>query len=101
MLSGSAGLGADAGAGLAGAGLGAGRADGFTGSFSMAPSRSESLMMRSLRRRGEDSAFFKQEGRLEAADAIVIGEVFAKKTAATPRWAIEVCRRRFLEYDDA
>ena len=34
-------------------------------------------------------------------DAIVIGEVFAKKTAATPRWVIEVCRRRLREYDDA
>jgi phage-related protein len=35
------------------------------------------------------------------ADAIVIGEVFAKKTAATPPWVIEVCKRRFREYDDA
>lgn len=34
-------------------------------------------------------------------DAIVIGEVFAKKTAATPRWVIELCRRRLREYDDA
>ena len=34
-------------------------------------------------------------------DAIVIGEVFAKKTTATPQWVIEVCRRRFREYDDA
>ena len=34
-------------------------------------------------------------------DAIVIGEVFAKKTAATPRWVIEVCKRRFREYDGA
>ena len=35
------------------------------------------------------------------ADAIVIGEVFSKKTAATPRAVIEACRRRFREYDDA
>src|SRR5262245_954711 len=35
------------------------------------------------------------------ADAIVIGEVFAKKTTATPRSVIEVCKRRFEEYDDA
>ena len=34
-------------------------------------------------------------------DAIVIGEVFAKKTAATPRWVIELCRRRLRKYDDA
>jgi phage-related protein len=35
------------------------------------------------------------------ADAIVIGEVFSKKTTATPRPVIEVCKRRFREYDDA
>ena len=35
------------------------------------------------------------------ADAIVIGEVFSKKTAATPRSVIEVCKHRFKEYDDA
>ena len=35
------------------------------------------------------------------ADAIVIGDVFSKKTAATPRSVIEVCKRRFREYDDA
>lgn len=34
-------------------------------------------------------------------DAIVIGEVFSKKTPATPRSVIEVCKRRFQEYDDA
>lgn len=34
-------------------------------------------------------------------DAIVIGEVFAKKTVATSRWVIEVCRHRFREYDNA
>jgi phage-related protein len=35
------------------------------------------------------------------ADAIVIGEVFSKKTTATPRPVVEVCKRRFREYDDA
>ena len=34
-------------------------------------------------------------------DAIVLGEVFAKKTAQTPRAVIEACRRRFLAYDEA
>jgi phage-related protein len=34
-------------------------------------------------------------------DAIVIGEVFAKKTRATPKDVIAVCQRRFREYDDA
>src|SRR4051794_4129892 len=33
------------------------------------------------------------------ADAIVIGEVFAKKTQATPQNVIDACRRRFVLYD--
>ncbi len=34
-------------------------------------------------------------------DAIVILEVFAKKTPQTPRTVIEACRERLKEYDDA
>lgn len=34
-------------------------------------------------------------------DAIVIVEVFAKMTRATPRAVIDVCRRRLREYDNA
>jgi phage-related protein len=34
-------------------------------------------------------------------DAILILEVFAKKTARTPAAVLEVCRRRLKEYDDA
>ncbi len=34
-------------------------------------------------------------------DAIVILEVFSKKTAATPKAVIDNCRRRLKEYDDA
>jgi phage-related protein len=34
-------------------------------------------------------------------DAVVIVEVFSKKTAATPQHLIEVCRRRLRAYDDA
>ena len=34
-------------------------------------------------------------------DAIVIAEVFAKKTAQTPAGVLEACRRRLKEYDDA
>jgi phage-related protein len=34
-------------------------------------------------------------------DAIVILEVFAKKTAAKPRAVLDVCRRRLRDYDDA
>jgi phage-related protein len=34
-------------------------------------------------------------------DAIVIGDVFMKKTAATPRQVISACRRRFQAYDQA
>ena len=33
------------------------------------------------------------------SDAVVIAEVFAKKTQATPRSVIEVCRRRLVRYD--
>jgi phage-related protein len=34
-------------------------------------------------------------------DAIVIAEVFAKKTVHTPPAALESCRKRLREYDDA
>jgi phage-related protein len=34
-------------------------------------------------------------------DAIVIAEVFSKKTQATPSAVIERCRKRFKEYDNA
>lgn len=33
------------------------------------------------------------------SDAIVIAEVFAKKTGKTPRKIINTCKRRFKEYD--
>jgi phage-related protein len=36
-----------------------------------------------------------------AADAIVIAEVFAKKSAKTPKTVLETCRRRLKEYDNA
>lgn len=34
-------------------------------------------------------------------DAIVIAEVFAKKTAQTPAGVRQTCRRRLKDYDDA
>ena len=34
-------------------------------------------------------------------DAIVILEIFAKKTNQTPKGVIETCRKRLKEYDDA
>ena len=34
-------------------------------------------------------------------DAIVIGEVFKKKTDQTPAQVVETCQRRFKDYDDA
>jgi phage-related protein len=34
-------------------------------------------------------------------DAVVIVEVFAKKTQATPKAAIATCKKRLKEYDDA
>lgn len=35
------------------------------------------------------------------ADAVVILEVFSKKTPTTPKQVIEACRRRLKEYDSA
>jgi phage-related protein len=35
------------------------------------------------------------------SDAVVIAEVFSKKTAQTPTAVLEACRRRLKEYDDA
>lgn len=35
------------------------------------------------------------------SDAIVIAEVFAKKSAKAPKAVLEVCRRRLKEYDNA
>ncbi len=51
---------------------------------------------------------FSKEARIEAGyllrrlhpDAILILEVFAKKTSQTPRAVIEACRTRLKEYDD-
>jgi phage-related protein len=34
-------------------------------------------------------------------DAIVIAEVFVKKTEKTPKAVVEACRRRLKEYDNA
>lgn len=34
-------------------------------------------------------------------DAVVIVEVFAKKTEATPKTIIDICKRRLREYDHA
>ena len=35
------------------------------------------------------------------ADAVIIAEVFSKKTATTPSGAIDVCRTRLRQYDEA
>jgi phage-related protein len=35
------------------------------------------------------------------SDAIVIAEVFLKKTPKTPKTILETCHRRFKDYDDA
>jgi phage-related protein len=34
-------------------------------------------------------------------DAVVIGEIFSKKTVSTPRTVVDTCQKRFKEYDDA
>ena len=33
-------------------------------------------------------------------DAIIIGEVFSKKTGKTPPKVIDICKKRFRDYDD-
>lgn len=35
------------------------------------------------------------------SDAVVIGEVFAKKTKTTPQQVIDTCQNRFKRYDEA
>ena len=35
------------------------------------------------------------------SDAVIIAEVFSKKTAQTPKRVIDACKRRLTEYDDA
>ena len=32
-------------------------------------------------------------------DAVLIAEVFSKKTQATPKTVIDICKRRFAQYD--
>ena len=34
-------------------------------------------------------------------DAVIISEVFAKKTGKTPKKVIDTCKRRFRRYDEA
>lgn len=34
------------------------------------------------------------------ADAIIIGEIFGKKTGKTPKTVIDTCKRWFRDYDD-
>ena len=34
-------------------------------------------------------------------DAVIVGEVFAKKTQATPQPVSDVCKRRLRQYDEA
>lgn len=35
------------------------------------------------------------------SDVIVVAEVFSKKARTTPKSVIDVCKRRFKEYDNA
>ena len=39
--------------------------------------------------------------RTAAPDAVVIGEIFSKKTNKTPKKVIDICKRRFKRYDEA
>lgn len=46
----------------------------------------------------DESATWRIVYRIDT-DAIVIGDVFSKKTQATPKSKIDACKRRFKEYD--
>ena len=48
----------------------------------------------------DETATWRIVYRLDS-DAVVIGEVFSKKTPATPQHIIDVCRRRFRDFDAA
>ncbi|MCB1086410.1 MAG: type II toxin-antitoxin system RelE/ParE family toxin [Verrucomicrobiae bacterium] len=48
----------------------------------------------------DKSATWRIVYRLDS-DAVIIGEVFSKKTTATPKHVIETCRARFQQYDNA
>ena len=45
-------------------------------------------------------ATWRIEYRIDS-DAIVILEVFSKKTSKTPRAVVQACKRRLKEYEDA
>jgi len=48
----------------------------------------------------DENSTWRQVYRIDP-DAIVISDVFSKKTAKTPKSVIEACQRRLRDYDDA
>jgi len=48
----------------------------------------------------DESASWRIVYRIDS-DAIVIGDIFAKKTGSTPQQAIDASKRRFRAYDEA
>ena len=48
---------------------------------------------------GDTNATWRVVYRIDT-DAVVILEVFSKKTQQTPKWVIDACRRRLKDYDD-
>jgi phage-related protein len=46
----------------------------------------------------DESAAWRIIYRIDS-DALVIGDVFSKKTQATPKTVIDTCKRRFKQYD--
>jgi len=46
----------------------------------------------------DDNATWRLIYRIDS-DAIVISEVFSKKTAKTPGRVVDVCKQRYREYD--
>lgn len=49
---------------------------------------------------GDENVTWRIVYRIDA-DAIVIADVFGKKSRTTPNAVIEICRKRLKEYDDA
>ncbi len=49
---------------------------------------------------GDENVTWRIVYRLDS-DAVVIGEVFPKKTGRTPKKVIDVCKRRLKRYDEA
>lgn len=57
--------------------------------------RCHELRIRDQRQRVTWRVIYRVDG-----DAVIIGDVFAKKTAKTPQGVLEACKHRFRLYDE-